>query len=253
MTILTVTEVGLALGGRQVLRGISTQVNEGEVVGLLGPNGSGKSTLLRTVFRARRPDHGAVHLLGQDVWTRPAAWVGQQVGVVLQDVPTPFPVTVEEFVLMGRSVHKGLLATENSHDRALLGAALSVVGATDLAARPVTQLSGGERQRVLLAQALIGTPRLLILDEPTNHLDLSHRLSLLRLIRQLRLPALVALHDLDVAARFCDRLVVLQDGLVVADGTPAEVLTEELMAAVYGVPARILAHPVDGSPVVVPL
>ena len=251
MTPLRIDDVTVTAGRATLVEGVSLRVGPGEVVGLLGPNGSGKSSLLRTVYRVNRPASGRVLVEGADVRERPARWVARHVGVVLQDVPTDFPLTVREIVAMGRSPHKRALAADDNADHALVAAALELLDLTGLAARRFGTLSGGERQRALVARALVGQPSLLVMDEPTNHLDVRHQLELLRLVRELGVPALLALHDLNLAAAYCDRLCLLARGRPVATGTPERVLTADRVQAVYGVRATVLPHPTAGCPLVV--
>jgi iron complex transport system ATP-binding protein len=177
--------------------------------------------------------------------------MGRRIGTVLQDMPTDFPLTVRDVVAMGRSAHKGLLDPDNATDRAIVDAATGLLELTDLTDRPFSLLSGGERQRVLVARALVQQPGLLVLDEPTNHLDIHHQLSLLRLIRRLGVTVLVALHDLNLAAMFCDRLCLLSAGHQVATGTPAQVLTPQTLRTVYRIQTHITPHPRTGTPLVV--
>lgn len=248
---LTVDSVTCELGGRRVVEEVSLQVAPGEVVGLLGPNGSGKSTLLRAVYRVRRPTGGRVLLDGTDVWTRRPGWVARRIGVVLQDMPGDFPLTVREVVMMGRSAGKRAFEPDDDRDRALTEAALGVFDLTGLAHRRFAQLSGGERQRALIARAVVARPGLLVMDEPTNHLDVHHQLGVLERVRELGCTALVALHDLNLAARFCDRICLLDGGRLVASGTPGEVLSAAVLEPVYRVPVLVQPHPVTGGPLVV--
>ncbi|WP_224401745.1 ABC transporter ATP-binding protein [Pseudonocardia sp. ICBG1034] len=251
MTPLEIRDVHVVAGRATLVDGVSVSVRAGEVVGLLGPNGSGKSSLLRTVYRVGVPASGSVLVDGSDVRSRPARWVAQRVGVVLQDMPSDFPLTVREVVAMGRSPHKRPLAADDPVDHGLVGSALELLDLTTLGGRRFATLSGGERQRALVARALVGRPALLVMDEPTNHLDVRHQLALLELVRDLGLPTLVALHDLNLAARYCDRLCLLDGGRAVATGSPAEVLTPERISAVYGVTATVLDHPSADCPLVV--
>ncbi|BBG04963.1 MULTISPECIES: ABC transporter ATP-binding protein [Pseudonocardia] len=251
MTPLVVEDVVVTAGTATLVDGVSLTVGPGEVVGLLGPNGSGKSSLLRTVYRVGRPASGRVLVDGIDVRRAPAREVARRVGVVLQDVPTDFPLTIREIVATGRSPHKRALQADDDLDHALVDAALELLDLTRLAGRRLDTLSGGERQRALVARALVGRPALLVMDEPTNHLDIAHQLALLELVGELGLPTLVALHDLNLAARYCHRLVLLDDGRAVVSGTPAEVLTVERIRGVYGVTATVLEHPSAACPLVV--
>jgi len=231
-----------------ILDQVSVEVRPGEFVGVIGPNGSGKTSSLRCAFRYHRPQSGEVRLAAQDIWAMPANWHARQAAVVLQEFPEDFGLTVRDVVEMGRTPHKSLFQADDAEDGAIVDAALEQVGLSAHQQRPFETLSGGEKQRALLARALAQQPSLLILDEPTNHLDLHHQLALLRLVRRLGISTVATLHDLNLAAAFCDRLYVLQHGRIVAEGTPAEVLTAELLASVFGVAALIDAHPAGGHP-----
>ncbi|MBU1282498.1 MAG: ABC transporter ATP-binding protein [Gammaproteobacteria bacterium] len=236
------------IGEQALLDGIELAVGDGQLVGLLGPNGSGKTSLLRCAYRFQRPDQGRVELDGEALWSRSPRWCAQRVAVVLQEFPQDFGLTVAEVAAMGRTPHKGLFDGDDQADVALVELALARVGLTEHKRQAFAHLSGGEKQRVLLARSLVQQPTLLILDEPTNHLDPRYQLELLRLIKTLGLATLASFHDLNLAAAFCDRLYVLDHGRVVASGTPTEVLTEALLAEVYGVQVLVDRHPLAGHP-----
>lgn len=176
------------------------------MIGLVGPNGSGKSSLLRAVYRVLRPDAGRVRVDGADAWSLPVRRLARTLAAVVQETAADFDLTVREVVAMGRTPHKRLLEGETAEDARLIESALESVDAATLAARPFDRLSGGERQRVLIARALAQQPSLLVLDEPTNHLDIRHQLDVLGILRRLPATALAALHDLNLAAYYCDRL-----------------------------------------------
>ncbi|MCZ4323779.1 ABC transporter ATP-binding protein [Pseudomonas anguilliseptica] len=249
MPRLQISELAWSPNGEQaLLDGIELAVGDGQLVGLLGPNGSGKTSLLRCAYRFQRPDQGRVELDGEALWSRSPRWCAQRVAVVLQEFPQDFGLTVAEVAAMGRTPHKGLFDGDDQADVALVEQALARVGLTEHKRQAFAHLSGGEKQRVLLARALVQQPTLLILDEPTNHLDPRYQLELLRLIKTLGLATLASFHDLNLAAAFCDRLYVLDHGRVVASGTPNEVLTEALLAEVYGVQALVDRHPLAGHP-----
>ena len=249
MPRLQISELAWSPNGEQaLLDGIELAVGDGQLVGLLGPNGSGKTSLLRCAYRFQRPDQGRVELDGEALWSRSPRWCAQRVAVVLQEFPQDFGLTVAEVAAMGRTPHKGLFDGDDQADLALVEQALARVGLSAHRRQAFAHLSGGEKQRVLLARALAQQPTLLILDEPTNHLDPRYQLELLRLIKTLGLATLASFHDLNLAAAFCDRLYVLDHGRVVASGTPAEVLTEALLAEVYGVQALVDRHPLAGHP-----
>ncbi|TXR99663.1 ABC transporter ATP-binding protein [Streptomyces sp. col6] len=242
---LTVDALHLTLGTTPVLRDVGLDVSPGHVVGLVGPNGSGKSTLLRAVYRSLRPAAGIVEVDGHDVWRLSPRAAARHTAAVLQDGAGAGGLTVIETVALGRNPHHGLLGRGGAADRRAVTEAMENCGIAPLAHRDLASLSGGERQRVLLARALAQAPGLLVLDELTNHLDIRARFELLGLIRKAGVTTLAVLHDLDLAARFCDRLVVLHHGRAVAAGPVLDVLTPHLLQKVFGVGARAERHP-DG-------
>ncbi|WP_422771383.1 ABC transporter ATP-binding protein [Plantactinospora sp. WMMC1484] len=225
--------------GRTIVRDVHLAVEPGEIVGLLGPNGSGKSSLLRCVYRRNRPTGGTVLVDGVDVWRQPARQVARQVAVLTQDIPTDLEHTVTGLVALGRVPHQSALGGVGADDQRIVAEALRRCSLDDLADRSVATLSGGERQRVQLARALTQQPRLLLLDEPTNHLDLAHQLAVLDLVCGLGVTVVAALHDIELAAAYCDRLVVLHEGTVAAAGPPEDILTDRLLHDVYGVAAEV--------------
>ncbi|MGP9791229.1 ABC transporter ATP-binding protein [Roseinatronobacter sp. NSM] len=249
---LEIKGVCVRVGAQSLVHEISLDVPPGSFVGLLGPNGAGKSTLLRTIYRARCPDAGQVLLDGVDPWTRPARWGAQCVGAVLQDMPADFPLSVRDVIAMGRAPHQSAYAAENAHDRAQIDAAMALLELGPYADRLFATLSGGERQRVLLGRALVQQPRLLVLDEPTNHLDLRHQVAFLTLVRQIGVTVIAALHDLTLAAMVCDRLALMDQGRIVAEGVPDDVLTPKRIAQVYGLETVIQRHPTRGTLVILP-
>lgn len=245
---LAVEGVTLTAGARHLVRDVSLTARPGEVIGLVGPNGSGKSSLLRAVYRVLRPDTGTVRMDGHDAWSLPVRRLARTMAAVVQESGADFDLTVREVVAMGRTPHKRLLDGDTAEDALLIESALASVDAAHLAERSFDRLSGGERQRVLIARALAQQPSLLVLDEPTNHLDIRHQLDVLGILRQLPATVLVALHDLNLAAYYCDRLYVLRNGEVTVSGPPADVLTPELLEDVYGVASEVVVHPRTGAP-----
>ncbi|MFJ8312490.1 MULTISPECIES: ABC transporter ATP-binding protein [unclassified Streptomyces] len=238
--------------GRELLSGIELTARDGETVGLVGPNGSGKTTLLRCLYGTLRPTTGRVLLDGGDLHALPVKARARRIATVPQDAHAGgIELTVREIVAMGRSPHHRFWEADTATDRALVHEALARVGIADLAGRPFPSLSGGERQRALVARALVQQPDVIVLDEPTNHLDIRYQLEVLSLVRELGTASLLALHDLNLAAHYCDRICVLAGGRIVAAGPPADVLTAGLLLAVYGVDAEVSVHPVTGAPTVV--
>jgi iron complex transport system ATP-binding protein len=220
------------------LQTTSFTVGAGRLLGIVGPNGAGKSTLLRILYRYNRPATGRVLVGGEDIWAGAPRMAAQKVAAVLQEQPTDFALTVGEIVALGRVPHCSGLRTSGASDLRIIGEALETLGLTQFATRQMGTLSGGERQRVMVARALAQQPQVLVLDEPTNHLDIRHQLEVLDLIRHLDLTVVTSLHDLNLAAGLCDDLLVLDQGAPLAFGTPAEVLTEDLVTSAFGVQAR---------------
>ncbi len=218
----------------------------GTVTGLLGPNGSGKTTLLHVMAGLRRAGGGGVLLDGEDVHRMPARTRARRVAVLEQHVSTNLPLTGRQIVELGRIPHRGRWPAGREEGAAEIAEGMRLAGVAHLADQAWSTMSGGERQRVQLARALAQRPSVLMLDEPTNHLDLAHQIDLLARVRELGLTVVAALHDLDLAAAFCDRLVVLRDGAVVAAGAPAEVLTPALIDDVYGVETTVGRHERSG-------
>jgi iron complex transport system ATP-binding protein len=249
-------ELHCRYGDVEALRGVSLGIAAGEFVGVLGPNGSGKSTLVKALSRVLRPASGQVRLDGTDLWRMGAREVARRVAVVPQDAPAPFDFTALEVVLMGRSPHLSRLAAEGREDLRIAREAMERTDCWRFARRPITQLSGGERQRVTLARALAQEPRLLLLDEPTSHLDLGYQMETLERLAALNAQSgttlLAVLHDLNLAAAFCPRLVLLAQGQIVADGAPEEVLAPGRLREVYRVDVLVQPDPVHGRPHVFP-
>jgi iron complex transport system ATP-binding protein len=240
---------------RRVLDSVSLSVEPGRLVAITGPNGSGKTTLVNALLGLAALDGGSAVLDGKPVggWRRGS--LARVVGVVAQREEVVFPITVWQTVMLGRYAHLGPLAPIGFHDREATIRALRRCDIEPLAERRVDTLSGGEWQRVRLARALAQQPRILVLDEPTASLDVRHEMELFELIRTLvadGLAGLVVTHELNLAARFADRIVLLNEGKVVVDGAPAEVLRQEIVTEVFGWPVAVTAW-LDGSPQVVPL
>ncbi|RCK50832.1 histidinol phosphatase [Thalassospira profundimaris] len=230
------------VGRKTIVDNVSLSIKPGTVLGLLGPNGSGKSSLLRLLAGLRRPATGRITLEGRDIASISRRDLAQRVALVQQHAATEINMAVEDVVRLGRTPHRSPLAGWTQLDSHAVDTALQQVGMTDFRHVSWQSLSGGERQRVHIARALAQQPRELFLDEPTNHLDIQHQLGLLRLIARLGLTSIVALHDLNHAAMFCDYLLVLNHGKVVATGTPAEVLTPELLKQVFQVECDFAPH-----------
>jgi iron complex transport system ATP-binding protein len=257
MTTLEIHSISAAYGAHPILREVSLAVAGGQVLALAGPNGAGKSTLIKVISGVLAASAGQAQLDGLDLLRLSARVRARRVAVVPQMIHLPESYTVGEIVLMGRTPHLGLWAGEGKHDCEVAWGAMRAARVDDLSDRRVGELSGGEQQRVVLARALAQEPHVLLLDEPTAHLDLKHQVNVLELVRGLAqerdLAVLMTLHDLNQASLYADRVALLQQGQIVAEGTAQEVFTSELLSRVYGVPVAVSRHPQRDVPIVLPL
>lgn len=234
--------ISFRYGDSSVLENVDVALGAGEFVGLVGPNGAGKTTLLHTLLGILRPAAGSILLGGDDVAKLDRAEVARRAALVPQEIPSDFALTVREVVAMGRTPYIGRFRVEGPKDSAAVDGALEVTETTSLGDRFLNELSGGERQRVHIARALAQETPTLMLDEPTANLDVAHQLSLMDLLCELVRRgkcALAALHDLSLAARYCDRILLLADKRLVAEGRPEEVLTRRNLAEYFGIDARV--------------
>lgn len=248
--VYEVRVLNVSLDGRPVLGPVDLQIPAGAFVGVLGPNGSGKTTLLRALAGSVRPAAGEALLFGRSTQTYRAAELARVVGVVPQQFSLEFSFTVAEMVAMGRYAH----GRRQPGDDPAVARALTATGLEELASRPVTQLSGGERQRALIAQTLAQETPVLLLDEPLNNLDLNHQLEIMQLLDGLHVSGrtiVVVLHDLNIAAQYCERLILLDRGRIMADGTPSEILDPEVILEVFRV--RVAVHRQGARPYITPL
>ena len=254
--MLKIEGLSASYGGRRVLKDVSLDVESGQVLALIGPNGAGKSTLVRAASGVIPVQAGKVVANGVDLLALPAMQRARYLGVVPQAVSLPPAFTVWETVLLGRTPYLNFLGQISEKDEQIARLALQRVDALDLLERRVGELSGGEQQRVLLARALAQSTPILLLDEPTVHLDLQHQIRLMETVCSLahtdKLAVLVALHDLNLAACYADRVALLVAGEVKAAGTPRQVLTPELISEAYHLSVRVVPHPFEDVPLVLP-
>lgn len=237
--VITTEALRAVLGSAEILKGIDFKINDKEFVGIIGPNGSGKSTLLKCIYRVLTPTEGAVYLNGQELHTLRVRESAKKIAVVAQHNYYNFDFSVREVVMMGRAPHKKTLERDNVKDYEIVREALKTVGMEAFEERSFSTLSGGEQQRIILARALAQQTPCLILDEPTNHLDIKYQLQLMDIVKGLNRTVISAVHDLNIAAMYCDRLCVLKNGEIVAQGTPEEILTPDLIRRIYEVEAEL--------------
>lgn len=233
--LIETTGLTKTLGGSEILKGIAFQAQGEATIGVIGPNGSGKSTLLKCIYRVLEPTTGAVWIDGRPLTDLPPKQTARQLAVVAQHNHLSFDFTVMDIVMLGRAPHKRMLDRDTGEDYAIARACLAAVDLAGFEERSYVTLSGGEQQRVILARALTQQTPCLVLDEPTNHMDIRYQLQLMTLVRSLGKTVICAVHDLNIAATYCDYLYVLHDGRVVASGEPHTVLTADLIQDVYGV------------------
>lgn len=248
--LLSVNNLTCGYGGDPVLRDVSFNLSSGDFVGIIGPNGCGKSTLLRALTGLLKTPAGAVTLNGREIGGLSRREVAKQIAVIPQDTVLLFEFSVLEMVLMGRTPHLKRFQRASSHDHDLAMETLRQTDLLDLKDRKVTELSGGERQRAVIARALAQEPVLLLLDEPDSHLDIGHQIEVFELLRHLNTAQdttlLCVSHDLNLASAYCERLMLMEGGRVVASGPPKEIITPEHIRNVYGVDAVVQSNPVNG-------
>jgi iron complex transport system ATP-binding protein len=257
MVILSIDGIDCSYGSTKILDDVKFEVESGKFLGILGPNGSGKSTLIKSISRVLKPLKGTIFIDETDIYQLKTLDVAKRLAVVPQDSPITFDFTALEVVLMGRNPHMSKFGMESKDDLAIAKKSMQLTDTWQFADRPVTELSGGERQRVIIARALTQEPRILLLDEPTNHLDICNQLEIMDLLKQLcmtkKLLIVGVFHDFNLAARYCDSLLLLMDGKIVAAGESSKTLTSENVKRVFHVDAVVKKHPLTGSLYVTPI
>lgn len=254
---LRARELELGYGETPVVTGLDLDVLDGTVTAIIGPNGCGKSTLLRALARLLKPRQGAVLLDGERIDKLPTREVAKIIGLLPQTPSAPEGLTVSDLVRRGRQPHQSWYRQWSSSDDEAIERALRLTGMDEYAGRVVDQLSGGQRQRAWISMTLAQETGLLLLDEPITYLDLAHQIDVLDLVYRLHkergTTVVMVLHDLNLAARYADKLVAMRGGRIVAQGPPAEVLTEPLLDEIFGLSAKVMEDPVSGTPLVVPV
>jgi iron complex transport system ATP-binding protein len=248
---LEVARLSCKYNSVEVLREITLRINSADFVGILGPNGAGKTTLIRAISRALKPVDGYVLMDGADVYSLSPKKISRNIAVVPQDISIPFDFRSLDVVLMGRNPHLGFLETEGDKDLAVAEKAMRLVNCWELADRPINQLSGGERRKVLIARSLCQEPEILLLDEPTLHLDICNQIETMELLKFLakekRIAIMAVLHDLTLAARYCNSLIMMKEGRIFAAGSVTDVLTKENIKTVFRVNADLKTDDQTGS------
>jgi iron complex transport system ATP-binding protein len=253
---IELSQWAVRLGDRLVLSGIDLSARRGELVGLVGPNGAGKSTLLRSIIGMPPSSSGTGKLLGTDVGSMSPRQLARVVALMPQNLLLDFPFPAEEVVMMGRHPYLSRFESESENDWRIVRESMRKTETTGLVGRIVTSLSGGEAQLVSMAKTLAQTTPVMLLDEPTASLDLRHQELIFLVVKEFTAKggtALVAIHDLGLAARYCSRVVLLREGTIAADGPPRAVLTPELLSDAYGIKVMVYTDPVTGAPVVLPI
>ena len=238
--VLDISSLSFNFGSKNILVDIDLSIKNNGIVGIIGPNGSGKSTLLKCIYRVLKPKTGTIFIDGKNINDYQFKETAKKMAVVAQHNDTHFDFNVLEMVLIGRSPHKKFMERDSAEDIELAYKALEQVNMKDFADRNFSSLSGGEKQRIILARALVQNTDCLILDEPTNHLDIKHQLHFMSLAKDLKITVISAIHDLNIAAMYCDKIYALKEGQIIASGSVNEVITEEVIKTLYDVEAKII-------------
>ena len=238
--VLDISSLSFNFGSKNILADIDLSIKDNGIVGIIGPNGSGKSTLLKCIYRVLKPKTGTIFIDGKNINDYQFKETAKKMAVVAQHNDTHFDFNVLEMVLIGRSPHKKFMERDSAEDIELAYKALEQVNMKDFADRNFSSLSGGEKQRIILARALVQNTDCLILDEPTNHLDIKHQLHFMSLAKDLKITVISAIHDLNIAAMYCNKIYALKEGQIIASGSVYEVITEEVIKTLYDVEAKII-------------
>ncbi len=241
--LLSAKDVSWQVDTKLILKQLTFSISQGEFVGIIGPNGAGKSSLLRCLYRKNKPTLGQIQFDQQLLETCSRQELAQKIAVVLQEPPSHFELSVMDVIRMGLIPHKKLLSFDSKDDLIAISNAATKVDLINKLDQPFNSLSGGEKQRAMIARAILQTPQLLLMDEPTNHLDIRHQIEVLDLAHSMGITVIVSIHDLNLAASYCNRLILLDNGQIIADGTPNEVLTKSTLQQVFKVSTEVDLHP----------
>ncbi|EOD00136.1 ABC transporter ATP-binding protein [Caldisalinibacter kiritimatiensis] len=256
MNAVKISNLCLGYGKKTVIRDFTIDIQKGQIVSIIGPNGSGKSTVLMSLAKLLNPQKGIVYIGKNNITRMSNKEVSRSVSILLQHNTYPSDISVRDLIYYGRLPHKKWYQSKDEEDQKVIAWVIENTNLQELQNKKINCLSGGERQRVWLAVALAQEPKVLLLDEPTTYLDISHQLELLELVKKLNqksnMTVVMVLHDLNQAAKYSDRVIVLKKGQIVSDGAPKEILKKELIRKVYNVDSRIYYDEIDGHPIIIP-
>ena len=247
-TILSVDHLSWTVGDKQILNDISFTVKQGSFVGLIGPNGAGKSSLLRCLYRVNEPSTGAIELFGKNIWHHSIKANARKVAVILQEHSDQMGLRVHDVIAQGLTPHKKLFEFDSAADKKKIVDAIEMLDLQTLAHEPYAHLSGGEKQRVMTARAMVQSPQLLLMDEPTNHLDVHYQIEILKKIQNMGVTVLTSFHDLNIAAAYCDHILMIDKGRLVAEGKPETVITEDSISSIFKACVVVDQHPIHRHP-----
>ena len=246
---LEVEDIKYSIDQKLIVKGVSLGIEEGDFVGLIGPNGCGKSTLLKNIYRVYKPDSGKVYIDGRETTKMLSREIAKEMSVMQQENNVEFDMTVYDMVMLGRFAHQNLWNNDKIREREIVENAIKEVGMEGYEDRSFLSLSGGEKQRTLVARALVQQANLIILDEPTNHLDIGYQYQIMNILKsQKDLTVFSSIHDMNIAACYCDKIIMMKSGHIVKVGTPEEVMTPEMIKGLFGVDTDISVNPTTGKP-----
>lgn len=244
---LSVDNLTWSVGDKEIVSDVSLKIRKGEFVGLIGPNGCGKSTLLKNIYRVLTPDTGTILLDDDNIGGMGSKELARKMSVMIQENSVEFDMNVMDMVMLGRYAHKRMLGNMTKEDFAIARDALREVGMSDYEDRSYLSLSGGEKQRILIARVLAQKADFIILDEPTNHLDIQYQFQIMDILKSQNVTVFSSIHDLNIAAYYCDRIIVMKKGKIIHFGTPEEILTPEILDELYHIRSEIINNAVTGK------
>ena len=245
---LEVKDITYSIDQKLIVEGVSLGIKEGDFVGLIGPNGCGKSTLLKNIYRVYKPDSGTVYIDGKEINEMTSREVAREMSVMQQENNVEFDMTVYDMVMLGRFAHQNLWNNDKILEKKIVEDAIKEVGMEGYEDRSFLSLSGGEKQRTLVARALVQQANLIILDEPTNHLDIGYQYQIMNILKAQDLTVFSSIHDMNIAACYCDKIIMMKSGHIVKVGTPEEVMVPAMIKELFGVDTKITENPVTGKP-----